>query len=36
MPQLAQHLKWTYEEFLLFPDDGKRHELIDGEHTSPK
>jgi len=29
---LAQHLKWTYEEFLLFPDDGKRHELIDGEH----
>jgi len=32
MPQLAQHLKWTYEEFLLFPDDGKRHELIDGEH----
>jgi len=32
MPQLAQHLKWTYEEFLLFPNDGKRHELIDGEH----
>jgi Uma2 family endonuclease len=32
MPQLAQHLKWTYEDFLLFPDDGKRHELIDGEH----
>jgi len=29
---LAQHLKWTYEDFLLFPDDGKRHELIDGEH----
>jgi Uma2 family endonuclease len=22
----------TYEDFLLFPDDGKRHELIDGEH----
>jgi Uma2 family endonuclease len=32
MPQLTQHLKWTYEDFLLFPDDGKRHELIDGEH----
>jgi len=32
MPQLARHLKWTYEDFLLFPDDGKRHELIDGEH----
>ncbi len=29
---LAQHLKWTYEDFLLFPDDGRRHELIDGEH----
>ncbi len=24
--------KWTYEDFLLFPDNGKRHELIDGEH----
>jgi Uma2 family endonuclease len=22
----------TYEDFLLFPDDGSRHELIDGEH----
>lgn len=27
-----QPLKLTYEDFLLFPDDGKRHELIDGEH----
>ena len=25
-------LKLTYEDFLLFPDDGKRHELVDGEH----
>lgn len=25
-------LKLTYDEFLLFPDDGKRHELVDGEH----
>jgi Uma2 family endonuclease len=22
----------TYDDFLLFPDDGRRHELIDGEH----
>jgi Uma2 family endonuclease len=22
----------TYDDFVLFPDDGKRHELIDGEH----
>jgi Uma2 family endonuclease len=27
-----QPVKLTYEDFLLFPDDGKRHELIDGEH----
>lgn len=25
-------LKFTYEDFLLFPDDGTRHELIDGDH----
>src|SRR5437868_1659822 len=25
-------VKLTYEDFLQFPDDGKRHELIDGEH----
>lgn len=25
-------VKLTYEDFVLFPDDGKRHELIDGEH----
>lgn len=24
--------KLTYEDFLLFPDDGQRHELIEGEH----
>jgi Uma2 family endonuclease len=24
--------KLTYDDFLLFPDDGRRHELIDGEH----
>jgi Uma2 family endonuclease len=25
-------LKLTYDDYLLLPDDGKRHELIDGEH----
>jgi hypothetical protein len=25
-------LKLTHDGFVLFPDDGKRHELIDGEH----
>ncbi|MDP9121137.1 MAG: Uma2 family endonuclease [Acidobacteriota bacterium] len=25
-------LKLTYEDYLGFPQDGKRHELIDGEH----
>lgn len=25
-------VKLTYEDFLQFPDDGKRHELVDGEH----
>jgi Uma2 family endonuclease len=28
----ATDLKLTYDDFLLFPDDGQRHELIDGEH----
>ena len=28
----ASGMKLTYDDFLLFPDDGKRHELIDGEH----
>jgi Uma2 family endonuclease len=28
----ARSLKLTYEDYLYFPDDGKRHELIDGEH----
>ena len=25
-------VKLTYDDFLQFPDDGQRHELIDGEH----
>lgn len=26
------HLKFTCEDYLSFPDDGKRHEIIDGDH----
>jgi len=26
------HLKLTYEDYRFIPEDGKRHELIDGEH----
>ncbi|MGR3311484.1 MAG: Uma2 family endonuclease [Candidatus Brocadiales bacterium] len=25
-------VKFTYEDYLLFPENGNRHELIDGEH----
>jgi len=25
-------VRFTYDDFVQFPDDGKRHELIDGEH----
>ena len=28
----ARPVKFTYEDFLDFPDDGRRHELLDGEH----
>jgi Uma2 family endonuclease len=28
----ASVVKLTYDDFVHFPDDGKRHELIDGEH----
>src|SRR5262245_16296393 len=28
----APAVRLTYDDFLLFPEDGKRHELIDGEH----
>lgn len=24
--------KFTYDDYLLFPDDGRRHELIEGDH----
>ena len=32
MTSLPASLKFTYEEYLAFPADGKRHELIDGNH----
>lgn len=28
----SRDTRLTYEDFLLFPDDGMRHEIIDGEH----
>ena len=24
--------RWTYEDYVNIPDDGQRHEIIDGEH----
>ena len=32
MNATSSGVKLTYDDFLLFPDDGKRHELIDGVH----
>jgi Uma2 family endonuclease len=32
MNPASSGLKLTYDDFVLFPDDGKRHEIIDGEH----
>ena len=32
MAQAALLTKLTYEDFLGFPEDGRRHELIDGDH----
>ncbi len=26
------HRKLTYEDYVLIPDDGRRHEILDGEH----
>jgi Uma2 family endonuclease len=28
----AEPVRLTYDDFVRFPDDGQRHELIDGEH----
>ena len=32
MMRATRGVKLTYDDFVLFPEDGKRHELIDGEH----
>jgi Uma2 family endonuclease len=32
-PARAEPTRFTYEDYLQFPDDGRRHELIDGEHV---
>jgi hypothetical protein len=32
-PAARADMRLTYEHFVLFPDDGKRHEIIDGEHV---
>ena len=32
MHAVHRRVKLTYDDFVLFPDDGTRHELIDGEH----
>ena len=31
-PEPTPSVKFTYDDFVNFPDDGKRHEIIDGEH----
>ena len=31
-PAAPADTRFTYDDFVLFPDDGKRHEIIDGEH----
>jgi Uma2 family endonuclease len=31
-PAARADTRLTYDDFMLFPDDGKRHEIIDGEH----
>jgi hypothetical protein len=33
MATLTTHPKLTYREFADFPDDGLRHEILDGEHV---
>ena len=32
MPTSSHDARFTYEDFLLLPDDGLRHEIIDGVH----
>ena len=36
MGDLAQTIPWTYEDYLAFPEDGKRYEIIEGDcYMSP-
>src|SRR3989338_3256456 len=28
----TRSVKFTYEDYLLFPEDGRRHEIMEGEH----
>jgi Uma2 family endonuclease len=30
---LPRRVRFNYDDFLLFPNDGKRHEIIDGDHV---
>lgn len=32
MSPQSHQVKFTYEDYLLFPEDGRRHEIIDGDH----
>lgn len=32
MRSQSSSVKFTYEDYLLFPEDGRRHELIAGDH----
>ncbi len=32
MSPQPRSVRFTYEDYLLFPNDGKRHEIIDGDH----
>jgi len=32
MKPMGAVVKLTYDDYVLFPEDGQRHELIDGEH----
>ena len=31
MPETRDRLPWTYQHYVLLPDDGNRYEIIDGE-----
>jgi Uma2 family endonuclease len=33
MRPASSGVKLTYDDYVLFPEDGQRHELIDGEHV---